>query len=254
MDRLKGKVAFITGATGGIGRATVPLFIREGAQVFAFARNEAMLRDMMAPYGDAAAFAAGDITKESDIAAAVQGCLERFGRLDVAFANAGIEGAVKPLIEVTAAELDDIYHVNVRGTFLTLRYTAAALVRQRSGSIILNSSVAGFNGFAFLTPYVMSKHAVTGLMRAAAVELSPHGVRVNSIHPSAVDNRMIRSIEEMIAPGAAHLVNEKFRSMIPMGRYATNEEVAKLALFLASDESSFCTGAALPVDGGFSAT
>jgi len=254
MGRMDGKVALVTGATGGIGRATMDRFVREGARVFAFARQEGPLRDAVAQYGASVAYAIGDITEEADVARAVAACVDTFGRLDVVFANAGVEGVVKPLTDVTAEELDEVYRVNVRGTFFTLKHGAPPLVKARKGSIIVNSSVLGTTGMAGFSAYTMSKHAVTGLMRAAALELSPHGVRVNSIHPAAIENRMMRSIERMAAPDAPDAVKDRMTSLIPLGRYGTNEEMASLVLFLASDESTFCSGATFTADGAFGAT
>ncbi|MDI1482490.1 glucose 1-dehydrogenase [Polyangium sp. y55x31] len=253
MGRVEGKVALVTGATGGIGKATIERLVREGARVFAFARQEGPLRDAVAQYGDAVAIGTGTVTEEADVARAVASCLSAFGRLDILFANAGVEGVVKPLTEITAEELDEVYRVNMRGTFFTLKHGAPPMVEQGKGSIVLNSSVLGLSGMAGLSAYAMSKHAVTGLMRSAALELSPRGVRVNSIHPAAVDNRMMRSIERLAAPDAPNSVKDKFTSMIPLGRYGTNEEIADLVLFLASDESSFCSGSTFTADGAFGA-
>ncbi|TKC98893.1 SDR family NAD(P)-dependent oxidoreductase [Polyangium fumosum] len=253
MGRIEGKVALVTGATGGIGRATIDKFVREGARVFAFARQEAPLRDAVAQYGASVAMATGDVTEEADVARAVAACLDAFGRLDIVFANAGVEGVVKPITDVTAEELDEVYRVNVRGTFFTLKHSAPPMVKQGKGSIIVNSSILGLSGMAGLSAYAMSKHAVTGLMRSAALELAPVGVRVNSIHPAAVDNRMMRSIERLAAPDAPNSVKDKFTSMIPLGRYGTNEEIADLVLFLGSDESSFCSGSTFAADGAFGA-
>ncbi|HVK69003.1 MAG TPA: SDR family NAD(P)-dependent oxidoreductase [Polyangium sp.] len=253
MGRIEGKVALVTGATGGIGRATIDKFVREGARVFAFARQEAPLRDAVAQHGASVAMTTGDVTEEADVARAVTACLDAFGRLDIVFANAGVEGVVKPITDVTAEELDEVYRVNVRGTFFTLKHSAPPMVKQGKGSIIVNSSVLGLSGMAGLSAYAMSKHAVTGLMRTAALELSPLGVRVNSIHPAAVDNRMMRSIERLAAPDAPNSVKDKFTSMIPLGRYGTNEEIADLVLFLGSDESSFCSGSTFAADGAFGA-
>ncbi|MDI1430392.1 SDR family NAD(P)-dependent oxidoreductase [Polyangium sorediatum] len=253
MGRIEGKVALVTGATGGIGRATIDKFVREGARVFAFARQEAPLRDAVAQHGASVAMATGDVTEEADVARAVAACLDAFGRLDIVFANAGVEGVVKPITDITAEELDEVYRVNVRGTFFTLKHSAPPMVKQGKGSIIVNSSILGLSGMAGLSAYAMSKHAVTGLMRSAALELAPVGVRVNSIHPAAVDNRMMRSIERLAAPDAPNSVKDKFTSMIPLGRYGTNEEIADLVLFLGSDESSFCSGSTFAADGAFGA-
>ena len=166
------------------------------------------------------------------------------------FANAGIEGVVKPLTEYPEEVYDKVLSVNVKGVWNTLRFTFPELEKSGGGSVIITSSVAGLRGTPNVMAYVTSKHAVTGSMKVAALEGAPKGIRVNSIHPSPVDNRMMRSLEEGFAPGEGEVAKEHFEQTIPLGRYANNDEIAKLALFLASDDSSFITGAQYPIDGG----
>ncbi|TVR66964.1 MAG: SDR family oxidoreductase, partial [Gemmatimonadales bacterium] len=179
--------------------------------------------------------------------------MERFGRVDILFLNAGVEGVVKPLEEYPEDTFDLVMGVNVKGVWLGLKHGFPALEASGGGSVIITSSVAGLQGTPNVSAYTTSKHATIGLMRSGALEGAPRKIRVNSIHPSPVDNRMMRSLEEGFAPGGAADAKKGFEGMIPLGRYADNDEIASVALFLASDESRFMTGAILPVDGGMTA-
>jgi len=166
------------------------------------------------------------------------------------WANGGSEGTVKPISETSVEEFQRVQDVNVRGVFLTLRSGATRLAKSGGGSVIITSSVAGLQGSPGMAPYCTSKHAVIGLMRTAAQEFGPQGVRVNTINPGPVDNRMMRSIERQSDPEHAEQVKEGFEQQIPMQRYATEADVAHMAVFLASDESTFCNGFTYAVDGG----
>jgi NAD(P)-dependent dehydrogenase (short-subunit alcohol dehydrogenase family) len=141
--------------------------------------------------------------------------------------------------------------VNVKGVWLGMKYAFPIMKADGGGSVIITSSVAGLRGTAQVSAYVGSKHATIGLMRVGALEGAPGNIRVNSIHPSPVDNRMMRSLEDGFAPGQGESVKENFTKMIPLGRYASNEDIADLALFLASEQSKFITGATYVIDGGF---
>jgi NAD(P)-dependent dehydrogenase (short-subunit alcohol dehydrogenase family) len=175
------------------------------------------------------------------------------GRLDVLFCNAGTEGRIAPLAEMPVEDFDRVMAVNVRGVFLGLKHALPVMQRQGSGSIIITSSVAGFKGAAHLAPYAASKHAVVGLMRSAVLEAGASGVRINTIHPSPIETRMMRAIEHGRAPGAEAAAKQMISSRIPAGRYGTADEVAATALFLASDDSRYCTGGRYSVDGGMTA-
>lgn len=246
------KVAIITGAAGGIGRATTERFVREGAFVMMVDRDEDRLREVAGDIGspNVALFAA-DVSDEKQTLAYVAATVGRFGGIDILFANAGIEGLVGPLASYPVAELDRVLAVNVRGTFLGIQAVAPHLITRKRGSIVATSSVAGLVGSPGLCAYVASKHAVIGLMKTAACELAPFGIRVNTVNPGPIDNRMMRSIEEQAAPGHGAEVKSGFNAKVPMGRYGTNEEIAQLVLFLASDASSYCTGGVFVADGGF---
>lgn len=250
MARMDGKVAIVTGAAGGIGRATATRLVAEGAKVWLTDLDAGPLSDVAAGLGtDVCGFSAGDVTDEATAAAAVKGCVERFGRVDVLFANAGTEGRFGPLTQLAVQDFARVLAVNVQGPWLFIKHAAPAMTH--GGSIILTSSVAGLVGSAGLGPYIASKHAVIGLMKTAALELAPMGIRVNAVNPGPIDNRMMRSIEDQAAPGAGEQVKAGFTGMVPLKRYGTNEEIANLVLFLASDESSYSTGACFLADGGF---
>jgi NAD(P)-dependent dehydrogenase (short-subunit alcohol dehydrogenase family) len=253
MSRLEGRVAIVTGAAGGIGRATAARFVAEGARVVMTDRDGDALAIAANELGDGVAWVTGDVVDPATAARAVDTALARFGGLHVLFANAGTEGRVAPLIEQQAADFERVLQINVLGVFHFLKHATPAIARSGGGSIVITSSVAGIIGSAGLGPYVTSKHAVIGLMRTAASELAPLGIRVNTVNPGPIENRMMRSIEGQAAPGHGDAVKAGFTKQIPMGRYGTNDEIAALAVFLASDESSYCTGSIFLADGGFTA-
>lgn len=254
MHRLSGKVAIITGGSGGIGLATARLFLDEGARVVLVDLDEARLRAAAAGLGgDAVEVVAADVSDEAAVRDTLGATVQRHGRLDVLFCNAGIEGAVTPLTDYPVETFDRVLAVNVRGVFLGLKHALPVMQRQGGGSIIITSSVAGFKGGAHLAAYAASKHAVVGLMRSAVLETGASGVRINTIHPSPIDTRMMRAIEHGRAPGAEDAARQMISTRIPAGRYGTPDEVALTALFLASDDSRYCTGGRYSVDGGMTA-
>lgn len=250
MNRLHERIAFLTGATGGIGAATARRFLDEGARVFLTDLDEAALAELAQEFGDRAAYQVVDVSDEQAVADAVAACVERFGGLHIMFANAGSEGRVAPLPQTAAADFRRVLDINVLGVFFCIKHGAPAMLASGGGSIVVTSSVAGFIGSPGLGPYCASKHAVMGLVKTAAQELGPEGVRVNSVNPGPIDNRMMRSIEDQAAPGAGDQVKAKFSAMVPLGRYGTNEEIAAIAAFLASDDSTYCNGTSFVADGG----
>ena len=259
--RLEGKIALITGATGGIGHATARRFIEEGAagvhlvdlHAENLQRTASELAAMPSHSETQIGWSAANVSRSDDMARAIADAEQRFGRLDILFLNAGIEGVVKPLTEYPEETFDQVMAVNVKGVWLGLKHGFPVLERTGGGSVVITSSVAGLQGTPNVVAYVTSKHAIVGTMRVAALEGASKGIRVNSIHPSPIDNRMMRSLEEGFAPGSAAEARKGFEAMIPLGRYGTNEEVANLALFLASDEASYLTGGVFTVDGGLTA-
>lgn len=249
MTKLANKVAVITGGSGAIGTATARLFVDEGAKVVLVDINEEALKQAASELGsDNVSFVAANVTKSADVQKYVEHTVNTFGKIDIFFNNAGVEGIVKPVSEYSEEEFDKVISVNVKGVWLGIKYVLPQM--NDGGSIINTSSVAGLMGFPSMSAYVTSKHAVIGLTRTIALETAARGIRVNSIHPSPVDNRMMRSLEEGFAPGQGEEAKKGFEASIPMGRYATNDDIAKGALFLASDDSRFITGTKLVIDGG----
>jgi len=249
MAKLEGKVAVITGGSGAIGSTTAKLFLEEGAKVVLVDINEQALSEVASELNsDRISYVTADVTKADDVQKYVQHTVNTFGKIDVFFNNAGVEGAVKPIEEYPEDVFDKLIAVNVKGVWLGLKYVLPEM--NEGGSVINTSSVAGLSGSPLVSAYVTSKHAVVGLTRAVALEAAPRKIRVNSIHPSPVDNRMMRSLEGGYAPGAAEEAKKNFENAIPLNRYATNDDIAKGVLFLASDDSKFITGTKLVMDGG----
>jgi len=252
-----GKVALVTGGGNGIGRAACIAFAKQGAKVVAVDRDgaaaEATAGIIRQNGGDAVAVTA-DVTKSADVKAYVKAAIDKYGRVDCFFNNAGIEGKVSPIVDYDEAVFDAVIGVNVKGVFLGLRHVLPEMIRQGSGSVVNTASVAGLVGTPGMPAYVASKHAVIGLTKTAAGEVARQGIRVNAVCPGPVDTRMIHAIEEQIAPGNADSVGERYRAAIPSGRYTTAEEIASMVLFLCSDLASNTTGGHFVVDGGRTAT
>ncbi len=252
MERLKDKVAVITGGAGGIGRAAGKLFAAEGASVLLVVLDEGALKQAVADCeSNRVSYLVGDVTRAADDQAMIDTATERYGGVDVLLANAGIEGDVKPIVEYDEARFDQVMSVNVKGVFLGLKSAFPAMQARGGGSIVITSSVAGVGGAAGVSAYVTSKHAVIGLMRTAAKEGAAMNIRVNTVNPSPVETRMMRSLEEGMLPGSAEAAKAAMAASIPLGRYGSPEEIAKVMLFLASDDSAWVTGSVYMADGGF---
>jgi NAD(P)-dependent dehydrogenase (short-subunit alcohol dehydrogenase family) len=248
--RLQGKVAIITGGEGSIGMATARTLVADGAKVCLVGLAADDLRAGAESLGDVARWAVADVTDALQVKAAVAAAVETFGRLDVVVSNAGISGVVAPVADYPEEVFDQVLAVHVRGSFLLCKYSLPYL--ERGASIVITSSVVGLTSDAGICAYASAKHALVGLMRTLAKETAPRGIRVNTIHPGPVDNEFQHRIE-MAATGAdADRAAAIFDEFIPLGRHAAPDEVARAMLFLASDESSFVTGATLVVDGGMS--
>ena len=247
--RLAGKVAIITGATGGIGRVAGELFAAEGARVLLVDLEETALQQTAAAIGHGASYAVADVTDPAQTEAYVATALQRYGKVDLFLNNAGIEGDVAPITDYDIDTFDRVMAVNVRGVWLGLKYVMAAM-RERGGSIVITSSIAGLVGTTGMSAYHGSKHAVIGLMRCAAIEGGPHGIRVNTVNPGPTETRMMRSIEDMNVPGRGEKFKHRLTRGTLDGRYGEPEEVARMMLFLCSDESAHCTGGVFVVDGG----
>jgi NAD(P)-dependent dehydrogenase (short-subunit alcohol dehydrogenase family) len=251
MGRLDGKVAIITGAARGIGAAAAKLFAAEGAKLMLADVLVEPLQGVANEIGDAAAVSVTDVTDDAAVRKLVADTVARYGRVDAALLNAGIEGIVKNFADYPVEMFDKVMAINVRGVWLGLKYLLTAM-EKTGGSIVITSSTSGIRATPNMSAYTASKHAVIGLMRSASIEGAAKNIRVNTVNPSPIDTPMIRSLE--VQRGAPRGVNSNpLASGTPLGRYGTPEEVAKLLLFLASDESSFCTGGVYMVDGGVSA-
>ena len=249
MGELEGKVAVITGAASGIGRAAVELFAEEGAVVLAAdVQDDAgqALADELAARGRTCVFVHADVSKESDAAAMADLALSQYGRLDVLFNNAGIEGEQAPTADATIDNWERVIAINLTGVFLGLKHGIRAMLRNGGGSIINNASVAGLVGFPGIPAYSASKGGVIQLTRTAALEYAEQGIRVNCLCPGVIETPMVERFTHDNPDALAQLTQ-----LEPVGRLGRPQEVAQLALFLGSDRSSFITGAIIPVDGGF---
>jgi NAD(P)-dependent dehydrogenase (short-subunit alcohol dehydrogenase family) len=249
MNRLQGRTAIITGAASGIGAATARLFVSEGANVLIADMNEEQGSAIAAELGAAAAFQAVDVSKEEDIAGAVDHAVDRWGRLDVMFNNAGFGGALGPIEDTTVEEFDITFDVLVKGVFLGMKHAAPVMKRQGSGSIISTASVAGLQAGYSPHLYSVAKSAVIHMTRSVALELGAHGIRVNCICPGIIATPLAAG-----KPGVAQDALDKMKAALGrnqvLGRIGDPIDIANAALWLASDESSFVTGHAQVVDGG----
>lgn len=251
--RLTGKVAIITGAGSGIGRASAGAFAREGAKVVVADINELAAQaaaEAIARLGGEALALKVDVTSSTDCERTVDSALKRFGKLDVLFNNAGINHAAK-VHETTEADWDRVMAVNIKGIFLCSKFAIPVMVRNGGGSIINAASPAGIVGLRGLAAYCASKGAVISLSKNMALDYAPYQIRVNYICPGVIDTPMTEAVIATHADPDAF--REEYSGMRPLGRFGLPEEIANAALFLASDESSFMTGASIVVDGGFTA-
>ncbi|HEX8702870.1 MAG TPA: glucose 1-dehydrogenase [Myxococcaceae bacterium] len=254
MKRLHNKVAIITGGGSGIGAATAALFAREGAKVMLVGRTrEKLQKTVQAINLENVSYCVADVSKVEDTQRYLRETVERFGGVDVLVSNAGDGGQFKPITEYSVEDFDSLMSTNVRGVWLSAKYAFPILRKRGGGSIIVTSSIAGMGGFPTASPYVTSKHAVIGLTRALAYEGAPHRIRINAVCPGATETNMLDSMHRQLSPGNEGKSRACMENRIPMKRYGKDEEIAKLNLFLASDESSYMTGGVHAADGGWSA-
>jgi NAD(P)-dependent dehydrogenase (short-subunit alcohol dehydrogenase family) len=249
MSKLAGKTAIITGAARGIGAAAARLFAAEGANVMLADVLAEPLQALAAEIGPKAATCITDVTDEASVKNLVEQTVAKFGQVNAALLNAGIEGALAHPTEYDTAIFDKVIAVNVRGVFLGLKYVMKAM-EANGGSIVITSSTAGIRGVPGMSAYIASKHAAIGLMRSAAMDGAPNKIRVNTVNPSPIDTAMMASLENM--HGVSDRNDRPLARATPLGRYGEPEEVARMMLFLASEDSSFCTGGVYMVDGGVS--
>lgn len=250
MKRFQDKVVLVTGATAGIGRAAAQAFAREGAKLVVTGRNRAASESLVAELraaGTEAEFVPGDAAQEAAQKGWVEAALKRFGRLDAAVNNAGVEGELGPVSTQTEANYDQVFDTNVKGLLFALKHQVPALT-PRGGAIVNVSSMVGAIGMAGASVYVASKHAVNGLTRAVALETARSGVRVNAVAPGAIATQMLQRFTGGNQDAQAGLAGAH-----PVGRLGQVEEIAQALLYLASDDAKFVTGSILAIDGGYTA-
>lgn len=252
--QLEGKVALVTGAAGSIGATSARAMLAAGASVVLCDREaaglDAVAAECDAEHSERVAVLAGDAADSAHVKAAVALALERFGGLDIAFANAGISGAIAPIADYPEDTFDEVLRVNVRGPFLLCKHALPAM--RDGGSLVITSSVVGLTSDAGIAGYATSKHAVVGLMRTAMKEVAARGIRVNTIHPGPVDNDFQHRIETTATGLEVDAAASAFEQMIPLARHATADEVAATVMWLVGPGGAFVTGSTIPIDGGMS--
>lgn len=248
MTDLQGRVAIVTGGASGIGRATCELYARQGARVIVSDVSETGGQEtvrLIQAAGGEAIFARADVSNPADCQALVNAAVERYGRLDIAFNNAGIGGESKPTADYSLENWQKVIAVNLSGVFYCMKYEIPAMLKNGGGAIVNMASILGQVGFGNAPAYVAAKHGVVGLTRATAIEYATQGVRINVVGPAFISTPLISGLEQ--DPQA----NSALVSMHPIGRLGRSEEVAELVVWLSSDKASFVTGAYYPVDGGY---
>jgi NAD(P)-dependent dehydrogenase (short-subunit alcohol dehydrogenase family) len=249
MSEWAGKVALVTGGTSGIGRETAMLFGKRGAKVVVAGRRETegeATVEVIRRAGGEALFVKTDVAQAADVKALIEKTVEAFGGLDCAFNNAGIEGNWLPIVEQSEADWDRTIDINLKGTWLCLKYELQQMLKQgRSGAIVNNSSVAGFIGSYGTATYAASKHGVLGLTKAAALEVAKNGIRVNAVCPAVIETPMA---DRLFGEPEAHKMALGFH---PIGRLGEPLEVAEAVLWMCSSAAGFMTGQSLVLDGGF---
>ncbi|NIZ60203.1 short-chain dehydrogenase [Sedimentitalea sp. CY04] len=247
MGILENKVCIVTGGAGSIGLATAKLFASEGAKV--------MLADLAdhAPEGlsgENFAYIKTDVTDAKAVAHLISQTVDRWGEIDVVFSNAGNFGVVAPIDQYPEEIFSSVYDVHVKGAFLICKHAVPHI--RDGGSIVITSSVAGTRGDPGVYGYITAKHAQIGLMRCLAKELAPRNIRVNTIHPGAIDNAFQKAVEDDLSDLLQSDGGAFFDAQTPLGRHGRADEIARSVLYLASDQSSYTTGTTLMVDGGMS--
>lgn len=246
---LRGKVGIVTGGTSGIGREAAVLFAKAGAKVVVAGRREAEGKetiDLIRAAGGEGLFVRTDVSRAADVAALVQKTVEKFGRLDIAFNNAGIEGAWIPIVEQSEEDWDRTIDINLKGVWLCLKHEIRQMLKQGGGGAIVNmASVAGFIGSAGAATYCASKHGVMGLTKSAALETARSGIRINVVCPAVIETPMGERIF-----GAPEM-RKYALGLHPIGRFGRPAEIAEAVVWMCSDRASFMTGQSLVLDGGF---
>lgn len=246
---LQGKIVLVTGGTSGIGRETAVLFAKCGAKVVVAGRRDTEGEEALDAVREANSdglFVKTDVSRAADVQALVQKTVEKFGRLDIAFNNAGIEGSLTPIIQQSEEDWDRTIDTNLKGTWLCLKYEIQQMLQQSGGGAIVNmASLAGIIGAAAFATYSASKHGVIGLTKSAALETARSGIRINAVCPAVIETPMAQ--RAFADPEVA----KYFRSLHPMGRFGTPLEIAEAVVWMCSEQASFMTGQSLVLDGGF---
>ena len=248
-DSFTDTVALVTGGNAGIGRAAALAFAKAGSKVVISGRREKEGQEVckeIKALGQEALFVKADVSKENEVKELISKTVNSFGRLDFAFNNAGIGGGIGVVNELTEEDYYRIMDINVKGVFLCLKYQIAEMLKKGRGSIVNNSSIAGLIGVTKIALYVASKHAVIGLTKSVALEVATSGIRVNAVCPGSIETDMWYSVLDHDSSKAMEILSKH-----PIGRIGKPEEVAKTVLFLCSNDSSFITGQAIAVDGGY---
>lgn len=253
---LQDKVVLITGAAGGIGIAAAKAFAKEGAKLALVDLNEDALKKVSEQVeASEILLVPADVTNEDQVKNYVDKTVEKYGRIDVFINNAGVNGDNATITEQSEKNLRFVMDVNFFGAYYGLKYVLRVMQEQKSGSVVNTSSNGGWLGAPGMSVYAASKHAIVGLTKSAALEMAPYGVRVNGVAPGATNTDMMRRIEKN-AVGEEHAeeAQKAFAAAVPMGRYATPDEIADLMVFLGSDKSAFIDGTIVRIDGGMSST
>jgi NAD(P)-dependent dehydrogenase (short-subunit alcohol dehydrogenase family) len=250
VDRFKDKTVLVTGATSGIGRETALAFAREGANVVAAGRRKREGAEVVAEIealGARAIFVETDVSREADVSALVKAAVKRFGRLDVAFNNAGTEGTLGATVDQTVENYRTTFDINVLGVLLSMKYEIPALAKAGGGAIINNASIAGVVGMPGGAVYMGTKHAVLGMTKCTALEVAKENIRVNAVSPGPIETAMF----DRFAASGGPDTRDHITSAVPMGRAGTSAEISGAVLFLASADATYITGQHIVIDGGY---
>lgn len=255
-NRFDYKVVIVTGAAGGIGEDTAVKFAEEGAKVVLVDLSDEALEKVLENevfHNENSLAVSADVSDEDSVKNYINQAIDKFGRIDILVNNAGVGGAIKFITDYPTDSFDQVIGVNLKGTFLGMKYALPHMVDQEGGVIVNLSSIGGLQGMPTTSAYVASKFGINGLTQTAALEYASENIRVNAVCPSPVNTEMMRKTEAASNPDHPEDAQAAYSEMIPLGRYAESEEVSSVILFLASEDAKFVTGSIVPVDGGMTA-